>query len=159
MDQILNLSTWQWKQGILSTGPPWKFHHFGFGFLTMYCILFVCLFVFSSTSLLLPTHLPPPSCTCAQSCDPMDYSPPGSSVHGLIQVRILEWVAISFSKKLIFNKYEKYIDNSSLPFCTLTCTVLLSHLPIHYIYEAKQIKLKPDSALVLPYAGCCSFIS
>ena len=116
-------------------------------------------FFCSSTTLLLPTHLPPPSCTCAQSCDPMDYSPPGSSVHGLIQVRILEWVAISFSNKLIFNKYEKYIDNSSLPFCTLTYTVLLSHLPIHYIYEAKQIKLKPDSALVLPYAGCCSFIS
>ena len=30
-------------------------------------------------------------------CDPMDCSPPGSSVHGILQVRILEWVAISFS--------------------------------------------------------------
>ena len=28
----------------------------------------------------------------------MDYSLPGSSVHGIFQVRILEWVAISFSK-------------------------------------------------------------
>jgi len=28
----------------------------------------------------------------------MDYSPPGSSVHGISQARILEWVAISFSK-------------------------------------------------------------
>ena len=28
-------------------------------------------------------------------CDPMDHSPPGSSVHGLFQARILEWVAIS----------------------------------------------------------------
>ena len=27
----------------------------------------------------------------------MDYSPPGSSVHGILQARILEWVAISFS--------------------------------------------------------------
>ena len=27
-------------------------------------------------------------------CDPMDSSPPGSSVHGLLQARILEWVAI-----------------------------------------------------------------
>ena len=37
---------------------------------------------------------------CAQSCptlcDPMDCSPPGSSVHGVPQARILEWVAISF---------------------------------------------------------------
>ena len=30
--------------------------------------------------------------------DPMDCSPPGSSVHGIFQARILEWVAISFSK-------------------------------------------------------------
>ena len=31
-------------------------------------------------------------------CDPMDRSPPGSSVHGILQVRILEWVAIPFSR-------------------------------------------------------------
>ena len=31
-------------------------------------------------------------------CDPMDYSSPGSSVHGILQVRILEWVAIFFSR-------------------------------------------------------------
>ena len=28
----------------------------------------------------------------------MDYSPPGPSVHGILQARILEWVAMSFSK-------------------------------------------------------------
>ena len=31
-------------------------------------------------------------------CDPIDCSLPGSSVHGLLQVRILEWVAILFSR-------------------------------------------------------------
>ena len=31
-------------------------------------------------------------------CNPMDYSPPGSSVHGILQERLLEWVAISFSR-------------------------------------------------------------
>ena len=31
-------------------------------------------------------------------CNPMDYSPPGSSVHGILQARILEWVPISFSR-------------------------------------------------------------
>ena len=31
-------------------------------------------------------------------CDPMDYRLPGSSVHGISQARILEWVAISFSR-------------------------------------------------------------
>ena len=32
-------------------------------------------------------------------CDPMDYSPPGSLVHGIFQARILEWVAIFFSRE------------------------------------------------------------
>ena len=42
-------------------------------------------------------------CVCAQLCptlcDPMDCSPPGASVHGILQARILEWVAISFSRE------------------------------------------------------------
>ena len=35
---------------------------------------------------------------CPSLCDPTNYSPRGSSAHGLLQARILEWVAISFSK-------------------------------------------------------------
>ena len=31
-------------------------------------------------------------------CDPVDCSPPGSSVHGILQAKIVEWVAISFSR-------------------------------------------------------------
>ena len=44
------------------------------------------------------------ACSVAQSClalrDPMDCSPPGSSIHGISQAIILEWVAISFSRDL-----------------------------------------------------------
>ena len=36
--------------------------------------------------------------SCPAHCDPMDYSLPGSSVHGILQARILEWVAILFSR-------------------------------------------------------------
>ena len=35
--------------------------------------------------------------SCLTLCDPMDCIPPGSSVHGILQARILEWVAIPFS--------------------------------------------------------------
>ena len=35
--------------------------------------------------------------SCLSLCDPMNYSPPGSSIHGILQARILEWVAIPFS--------------------------------------------------------------
>ena len=30
-------------------------------------------------------------------CDPIDSSPPGSTIHGILQARVLEWVAIAFS--------------------------------------------------------------
>ena len=35
---------------------------------------------------------------CPTLCDPMDFSPPGSFVYGILQARILEWVAMSFSR-------------------------------------------------------------
>ena len=37
--------------------------------------------------------------TCLTLCDPMDCSLPGSSVHGILQVRILEWFAGPFSRE------------------------------------------------------------
>ena len=43
--------------------------------------------------------------SCLTLCDPMDCSLPGSSVHGILQVRILEWTAISSSS-------QEYIKNS-----------------------------------------------
>ena len=36
--------------------------------------------------------------SCPTLCDPMDYSPPDSSVHGILQARILEWVAMPSSR-------------------------------------------------------------
>ena len=43
---------------------------------------------------------------CPTLCDPMDSSPSGFSVHGISQVKILEWVAISFSKDLPDQRME-----------------------------------------------------
>ena len=37
--------------------------------------------------------------SCPTLSDPMDYSLPGSSVHGILQAKVLEWVAIAFSDK------------------------------------------------------------
>ena len=36
--------------------------------------------------------------SCPALCDPMDCSSPGSSAHGILQARILEWVAVLFSR-------------------------------------------------------------
>ena len=39
--------------------------------------------------------------SCPTLCDPMGYSLPVSSVHGIFQAIVLEWIAISFSKQLL----------------------------------------------------------
>ena len=38
--------------------------------------------------------------SCATLCDPMDCSSPGSSVHGILQARVLQWVAMPSSRNL-----------------------------------------------------------
>ena len=75
----------QWKQGILTTGPKESAQsHFDSE---------------RSFGLWFPSAV----LCCAQSgltlCNPMDCSPPGSSVHGIVQARILERVAISSSRR------------------------------------------------------------
>ena len=37
--------------------------------------------------------------SCLTLCDPMDCNPPGSSVHGILQARTLQWVAMSSSRE------------------------------------------------------------
>ena len=52
----------------------------------------------------------------SDSLQPLDCSPPGSSVHGILQARILEWVAVSFSKgSSIFPSIRVFSNESVLP--------------------------------------------
>ena len=51
--------------------------------------------------------------SCPTLCDPIDSSPPGSSVPGILQAKILEWVAISFSNACMHAK--------SLQLCLILC--------------------------------------
>ena len=47
---------------------------------------------------------------CLTLCNPMDCSLPGSSVHGILQARILEWVAISFSRRSSQLRDRKHVS-------------------------------------------------
>ena len=73
----------------------------------------------------------------AQSCptlsDPMDCSPPGSSVHGIVQARVLEWGAIAFSR---LNHYHYPIDVLTLPSCFdyLTFVFVFSDPGFHLVF-------------------------
>ena len=48
---------------------------------------------------------------CPTLCDPMDCSPLGSSIHGIFQARVLEWVAISFSiRGMVLEQIQGWIS-------------------------------------------------
>ena len=74
------------------------------------------------------------TCLCAKSlqscptlCDLIDCSPPGSSVHGILQARILEWVAISFSMILIGIVFNLYINLGIIAVLTILSLQINEH--------------------------------
>ena len=68
---------------------------------------------------------------CLTLCDPMDCSPPGSSVHGIFQARIMEWVAISFSGGSSWPR-----ERVSWLLCIGRRILYLSHVGSHvYMYQ------------------------
>ena len=67
---------------------------------------------------------------CLTFCDPMNCSPPGSSVHGILQARILEWVAIPFSRESFGPRDRTPISCIAIRFFTIAPSEhrdLLSH--------------------------------
>ena len=56
--------------------------------------------------------------SCPTLCDPIDGSPPGSSVPGILQARTLEWVAISFSNacmQSLFSRVQLCVTHGQQP--------------------------------------------
>ena len=60
--------------------------------------------------------------SCSTFWNPMDCSPPGSSVHGVLQTRILEWVAIPFSRGSSRHKDGTHVSHVSGRFFTVWAT-------------------------------------
>ena len=111
---------WQKRGLILSTSSPLLPSHRGFCFalghgVSPHSRSSAChltgVFLTLDMGYLLTAAPAPCSCHCISCtygsepvksyptfCDPMDYSLPGSSVHGISQARTLEWVAISYSR-------------------------------------------------------------
>ena len=78
-------------------------------------------------------------------CDPRHCSPPGSSVHRILQARILEWVAISFSPQhiILLKNYLFSIGGSSLYNIALVSD-------IHQHESDTGIHMSPPSWISLP---------
>ena len=82
----------------------------------------------------------------AQSCptlsDPMDCSPPGSSVHGIFQARVLEWGAIAFSiSKVYFSKFYLHIFVNMNLLIELSMAILILSLRSTSSYLCPWIRL------------------
>ena len=88
----------------------------------------------------------------AQSCStlygPMDGSPPGSSVHGIFQARILEWVSISFSRDLPYPG----IEPASLASPGLAGRFLTT-MPPGKPWEWDEITVRHALTVVNPFTG------
>ena len=88
--------------------------------------------------------------SCPTLCDPIDGSPPGSSVYGILQARILDWVAVSFSNACMHAK--------SLRSCPILCDPTDSSPPgssVHGILQARELEwvAMPSSSGKLPDLG------
>ena len=102
--------------------------------------------------------------SCLTHRDPVDCSPAGSSVHGILQVRILEWVAISSSRGSSGPRDQTHICCGSCIAGRFFTTEPLGNLPpllvnISKILSTKQLKLifLSELAYVSPASLCSLF--
>ena len=67
--------------------------------------------------------------SCLTLSDPMDCSLPGSSIHGIFQARVLEWVAIAFSKRMLTSALFTY-SKTGCCCCSVSklCPTLCDHV-------------------------------
>ena len=98
--------------------------------------------------------------SCPTVCDPVDCSPPGSSVHGNLPARILEWVAIPFSRGSSQSRDRIWVSCIASRFFTVWATREATYLPsfISLCPPSFQPKWHPSgnrSKSVCPFTPPC----
>ena len=83
---------------------------------------------------------------CLTLCDPMDCSPPGSSDYGILQARILEWVAIPFSRG---SSSTGDLPNPGIELGPLHCRRILYHEPPGKLHASMLLLLSRFSRVRL----------
>ena len=79
--------------------------------------------------------------SCLTICDPMDCSPPCSSVHGVLQARILEWIAISFSRVSFRPRDQIQVSRNAGRFFTVWATRGAFLCLLHSVYKLCYIEI------------------
>ena len=104
--------------------------------------------------------------SCPTLCNPMDYSSPGSSVHGTCQSRILEWIAISSSRGSSHPKDQTSISYINRFWFLYHCATW--EAPILHLILAKRLRSDASSVIntyspqgftsILPFTWNCIFL-
>ena len=71
--------------------------------------------------------------SCLTPCNPMNCSPPGSSIHGIFQARILEWVAPPFSRGSSWTRDQTWVSHLSGRFFTIWTTKPIPNVTCYVI--------------------------
>ena len=80
--------------------------------------------------------------SCPALCNPMDCSLPHSSVHGILQARILEWVAIHFSKGSSWPRDRTQVSHTAVSFFTVwAIRGARSSLAIYFVYASVYMSI------------------
>ena len=78
--------------------------------------------------------------SCLILCDPVDGSPPGSAIPGILQARTLEWVAISFSSAW---KWKVKVKSEVSQLCLTLCDPMDCSLPgssVHGVFQSRVLE-------------------
>ena len=86
-------------------------------------------------------------------CNPMDCSPPGSSVHGILQARILEWIAISFSRGSSWPRDRTHVSCVSCMSRQTLCRLNHKEMVL-YLKSHCQTKVFCEFPSFVFYAAC-----
>ena len=100
--------------------------------------------------------------SCLTLCDPMNCSPPGSSVNRILQARILEWVAIPFSRGsswLRDRTHISYVRQTHSPNMSWNAVSFVPQVAVYpYLLEVSWIKCPIQQKIVCNVIhGCCCF--
>ena len=80
--------------------------------------------------------------SCLTLCNPIDGSPPGSPVHGILQARTLEWGAIPFSTNIVRSMYyDNLVYHIVLEYPFSLFAIVIEPLISNTVYDYMELKL------------------
>ena len=92
--------------------------------------------------------------SCPTLCDPMDCSPPGSSVHGIFQAWILEWVAFPFSRESSWPRDRTQVSRIVGRHFTVWATREANKSSEHFCHPGMTYSIAPWSMSGVAYYAC-----